>query len=457
MASPGKDGVQADQSVTSRRSLPLSLTFSKNVWSLLALTLAVCTSIGVFAVTMNLYLVARGYREDFIGLVSFASAIALTAAAIPAGYLSNRFGARRCLVLGTVGLGVAGTLAATVSEPSAIVAAMVLHGAAQAFIFVPSTPYLMENARGKDHPRVFAASFAAMSLGGILGSSLGGFVPSMNLAGVTDAVGNYRVALLVGAALAVVGAIVMVAARERKKNVSPRPDSDSMPSATAATDLTSELPASRPGVGREIAAMAIATALLNVPTALLTVFFNVYLHEEIGAPTQAIGLIYAIGAAVMVPLGLAGPRIGARYGALRVIATTRFVSGFVVLLPAMVTSLGGGGAAFVFRSGLVGLAQPLDSAFVMGRMPRHLRAHVSAIRNMSLDISWAVTSIVAGFVVIRWGYRPIFYIGAICTVASAMVYYAVFRDATARPHDEPPGPADVALGPNSAQVTDFRR
>src|SRR5207244_917471 len=74
--------------------------FRRNLWLLLAQNLAVFLGIAVQALILNLYLIALGYREDFIGLVAFVQTAAIGAGAMPASWLAPRVGVRRVLVGG---------------------------------------------------------------------------------------------------------------------------------------------------------------------------------------------------------------------------------------------------------------------------------------------------------------------------------------------------------------------
>ena len=81
---------------------------------------------GVFAVLFNLYLLEAGYRESFVGQAIAANGLGMALAAIPAGLLSDRWGRRRCLLLGAALDAAAQLVRATVLDPGAIVGASLL-------------------------------------------------------------------------------------------------------------------------------------------------------------------------------------------------------------------------------------------------------------------------------------------------------------------------------------------
>ena len=57
---------------------------------------------GIQGVLFNLYLVAGGFEEAFVGQALGAAGLGLATAATPAGLLADRLGRRRCLMLGVL-------------------------------------------------------------------------------------------------------------------------------------------------------------------------------------------------------------------------------------------------------------------------------------------------------------------------------------------------------------------
>jgi len=60
------------------------------------------TGYGIFQVLFNLYLVQGGHDPAFVGRTVSLTALGLALAALPAGVLADRWGRRRCLVLGAL-------------------------------------------------------------------------------------------------------------------------------------------------------------------------------------------------------------------------------------------------------------------------------------------------------------------------------------------------------------------
>src|SRR5436309_1207274 len=88
------------------------------------------TAHGIFSVLFNLYLVAAGASEGFVGRAVAASGIGMVVAALPAGWLADRWGRRRTLILGAVLEGTGHLVRAlSTHEPLVLAAALIGSGA----------------------------------------------------------------------------------------------------------------------------------------------------------------------------------------------------------------------------------------------------------------------------------------------------------------------------------------
>jgi MFS family permease len=406
--------------------------FRRNFWLLLAQNLAVFLGIAVQALILNLYLVALGYREDFIGLVAFVQTAAIGVGAMPASWLSPRVGARRVLIGATVALGGSFGLMAWLEVPALILVASAVSGVSMAHIFVPSAPYLADNTGPKERRAAFSANFAALSLASVAGSALGGLVPGL-VGG--NALLGYRYALLAGSALSALGALPLLIADDRRLEspllASPgradgverplgRPGRERAPGSAGAAGRRSQR--------RDMVAMAAATVLLAAATALVVAFFNVFLRDVVAAPTAEIGTVFAVSSIAMAPGSLVGPAAARRWGAVPMIVIPRLLSAPLVLLLALLPStLLLSGAVYALRSMLVSISQPLDNAFAMELVSPRDRARVAALRTMSWNGGWAVATGLGGIAIVYVGYPLIFATAALLTLASVAVHWGHFR------------------------------
>jgi predicted MFS family arabinose efflux permease len=406
--------------------------FRRNLWLLLAQNVAVFLGIAVQALILNLYLVALGYREDFVGLVAFVQTAAIGLGAMPASWLSPRLGARLVLIGATIALGASFGLMASLEVPALILVASAISGVAMAHIFVPSAPYLADNTGSDERRAAFSANFAALSLASVAGSALGGLVPGL----VGDnALLGYRYALLAGSLFSALGALPLLVADDRRAE---DPPASELGRAVRESPSPSALHSNRGGgagtrlkrrsLTRDMVAMAGATTLLAAATALVVAFFNVFLRDVVAAPTGQIGTVFAAASVAMAPGSLIGPAAARRWGAVPVIVLPRLLSAPLILTLALLPStLLLCGSVYALRSMLVSISQPLDNAFAMELVSPRDRARVAALRTISWNGGWAVATGLGGIAIVSVGYPSIFATAALLTLGSVAVHWASFR------------------------------
>src|SRR2546422_7442690 len=140
------------------------------------------TGYGVMAVLYNLYLVEGGFQESFVGSAVSVTALGLALVALPAGVLAERWGRRRCLVLGAVLEGVGFVARASVLARGPILVASFVAGAGQSMLAIAAAPFITEHSTPKERTHLFSAFFACALLAGVVGSGLGGWLPRFAMA-----------------------------------------------------------------------------------------------------------------------------------------------------------------------------------------------------------------------------------------------------------------------------------
>src|SRR5438552_7386034 len=101
---------------------------------------------GIFAVVFNLYLLEGGYRESFIGRAVSLNGLGMALAALPAGLLADRWGRRRCLILGAIIDAAAQMTRASSFSPAAVLAGSFFAGAGQSMLATAGAPFLTDHS-----------------------------------------------------------------------------------------------------------------------------------------------------------------------------------------------------------------------------------------------------------------------------------------------------------------------
>jgi predicted MFS family arabinose efflux permease len=324
------------------------------------------------------------------------------------------------LIGATLVLGGAFALMALLEQGPLLLVTGAISGVAMAHVFVPSAPYLADNSTMEQRRAAFAANFGALSLASVLGSALGGIVPSLLGGGDSEqSVLGYRVALLAGGIFSGLGALPLLFADDTRAP-------GSLPAPTAPGSAP---PKRARSVRRDMIAMAIATALLASSTGLVVQFFNVFLRDVVLVPTAEIGTIFAAAALAMAPGSFVGPLFARRIGSVAAIVLPRLLTAPIILLLAILPWSGlVCGVIYILRSGLVAISQPLDNAFAMELVSPRDRARVAALRTVSWNGGWAIATGLGGIAILHVGYPAIFAIAAALTFGSVAAHWAAFRD-----------------------------
>jgi len=380
------------------------------------------TAHGVYQVLFNLYLVRAGHGPAVVGHAISLVGIGLAVAAIPAGVLANRWGRRRCILLGATLDGLGNVLRVIAPQLPVIYGASLIAGVGQAFLQISGYPFLTEHSTPRERTHLFSAFFAVALLAGVVGNALGGWLPGMLSGGAggfaLDLTRAYQVALVLGGAIALLGTIPML----RLRVLDARLDGGSR---------RIEGP-----VRARLVPIGVNALLIGAGAGLVIPFMNLYFAQRFQCSSAQIGSFFSIAQVCTAAASLLGPALARRYGKLRTAVGAELMS-----LPFLVTlgaehSLSLAVGAFWIRATLMQAASPLLGTFVMEALPPAYRAHATSLTNLAWNIGWSISATLAGVVIQHFGYSVPFYITAVLYGAAALYFYFSFRN-TPETADEP--------------------
>jgi len=372
------------------------------------------TGHGIMSVLYNLYLVEGGYQESFVGTAVSVVALGLALTALPAGVLAERWGRRRCLVLGAVLDGAGFVVRASVLAPAPILAASFVAGAGQAMLAIAAAPFITEHSTARERTHLFSAFFASALLAGVAGSALGGWLPRVAMAlphaARPDLLHAYRAVLLLGAAFCWSAALPLLRLRGMVETPLQRADEPVPPDAA-----------------RRLFPIALNAALIGSGAGLVIPFMNLYFKSRFRCSSGQIGLFFSLAQVLTALAALLGPAVARRFGKMRTAVVSELLSlPFLVTLGAE-SHLGIAVVAFWLRATLMQASTPLLQTFIMEALPSGLRARATSVMNLLWNVGWAVSATLAGLIIQRFGYAVPFYFTAALYATAASTFYLAFR------------------------------
>ena len=283
---------------------------------------------GIFLLLYNLYLVALGYQEDFIGLLSLVQMGAIAVGAIPTGALADRVGPRPVLIVGTLVIAVGALGMSLVASPVALALLNVVTGIG--FCHRVVHPFLAVNTSPAQRTLVFSANSAAISIAGTTGSLIGGQLPALFSTvfglGGADSIMAFRISLAFGALVGLLAAIPI--SRTTDKSEGPPPE--------VATGGTAPPLDRSPAESRRLTTLLVgATLLFAFSGALVGPFVNVYFSRVLGLSASSISFILAASSLLAAVATVAASRLADRIGTVRTMVLVRAAGAPMLILLAL--------------------------------------------------------------------------------------------------------------------------
>jgi MFS family permease len=389
--------------------------FSRDINLFLIFNLLVYIGSGVFALIFNLYLVALGLREDFIGVFNAGHTLSIAAAGMTRGPVLRRVGTWNAVFFGASAFTVISlALAIAESQPVLLILAA-LYGIAVAYLSTTTMPFLIDWGSRTRRAEESAVTFSLISLAGTLGSLVGGFVPALigQVVGEDgDNVVAYRWTIIIGTVLASTSLIPMLMMGEARRA---RPHEEVS---------HAERPEAVPDKQRTRSDMAVFVAvggIMALGIGMVAPFYNVYL-TTLGATASQVGFIFAAGGIAAAIIGLGAPALAARLGSLRAIFWVRIsvVPAYLLLLlhPTLAVAV----IAHLVRMVSVSMGWPLDSTFIAELLPPGARSSVFGLRSASWNMLWSVASLIGGWVIVGAGYSWTFASLVVFSAAAVLLF-----------------------------------
>ncbi len=369
-------------------------------------------AMGVFRLLFNFYALSLGMDQSFIGTLITAGSLTALLVALPMGFLSDKLGRKRSLMLG--GALVAAAVFSMALWPSRLMFILmnIVSGTGQSLMAVTVSPFLVENSGEEERTYLFSISQGLQTATGFVGNWLGGYLPGWlaDYLGVSATSSQAYAAALsviaVGAALALLPLLWL-----------------KMPQSITAQEKSIFAPleyaARAPGL---LGKLILPMLLTSLGAGLIMPFMNIFYRTVHHQPDPVIGNLFAWGSLAM-GLGLvAAPPLADKVGKIQLVVITQALSIPFLILMGFAPWFWVSAFAYYIRLALMNMGGPVYNAFVMERVEPAARGTVASLVSMSWSFGWAFSPQLSGWIQVHYGFGPAF-AGTITLYSLAVILY----------------------------------
>lgn len=374
--------------------------------TLMAVSIAVCaayTGIGLVGPVRVLYAQSRGASLAIISAMASAYLLSNFVAQYPSGWLADRFGRRRLLVVGLLVQAVLSLVYLPITDPTLFIALRVVEGLAAAAVLPSARAIIADTVPNEQRGEAYGLFSAFFNVGFLLGPALGGLL----------AVTGYASAFI-GAVACRIVAVVIVLALVPETAPPPTNEQRDQGSAFAWRELVT-----LPLVGAYVLAFG-DYLFIGFDEVLLPL----WMHNHLGASVAVIGLAYVTWAGPSIVLSPVGGRVAdrRRRSALILIFGLAQVPFYIVYGLANAAWLVV--ALFALHAVIYAFIAPAVDAHVAAASPPDARARVqSAYSAMGLIGAFVGANALTALYAVNFR-LPLFALGAaygICVLAGGLV------------------------------------
>ncbi|GGA47631.1 MFS transporter [Psychrobacillus lasiicapitis] len=397
-------------------------SFNRNIRLFMLANMLIQTGMGIFAVMYNLYIKELGFPETVNGTVISMTSLATAIILIPAGFLSDRYGRKGMIILGTiVSVLTLFYRSVTISEQSIIYAAF-LTGLFMALVQVSGVPFLAENSRASERMHLFSIHFSLVTIASVIGSLGGGVLAdALHLYANMSVLISIKWVLIIGSFIFGLGLIPLFQLKPSEK----------VEETVRGTDAkTKEIPSNFKRNITVIVLFGFANLLIGTGSGLVIPYLNLYFSNRFDASNAYVGLILSLGSAMTAVAMLLGPALVKRVGHVRALVIFQLLSIPFLFITGYTNSLIIASLGFLLRQALMNAGNPIQSAIAMDLVHDKYKGLANSVNQMVFHIGWASTGGIATGLVMAygfyWGYAYTFSITGVLYIIASTYFYILF-------------------------------
>jgi len=406
---------------------------------------------GILLVLYNLYLVSLGYHADFVGFVLFTGTLGAGLSIFPAGACIDRFSGKNILILSSLLIGIAGAGQILFRQPVPLLLSSFVAGIGLAFLLVITAPFLTLNSTSEERPHLFSINISLGLITLVLGEVIGGILPVLFrsipwfmeplpkgtfflLASQPEA-RSYQLALLFSGIIAIPSFIPLfmmsnIRPSRRIKNDSTRQSSSGKwfsLGGWGGASFSHVISLVNIFLQSAFFVLVLVYVLTGFGAGLFIPYFNIYFVQHLNASPALFGLIDGGANAITALLTLTAPRLAERIGKINAITFTRLASIPLLLIIGLTSFLPIAAILYLFRQGTMDMSAGILQVFSMESVTERHRGLANSSYQAAFQVPWAIAAPIGGLIIVRFGYSPIFLLGAFFYLLTIIILRVRFR------------------------------
>jgi MFS family permease len=404
----------AERAVYHARSLPATLWHGVRLWwsttelggdfpTFLAVSFLFNFGMYMFFLLYNLYLLDRGFKENFLGILTGAVTLGGVAGTLPAGVLIQRLGVRRALLICMSLVSLIFVLRSTCASPVPLLVLAFLGGFVLVIWAVALSPTIAKLTTEKNRTFGFTVVFFFGIAVGILGGQVGGRLPGwlIQLSPLLTASSAKQVALLLACGIVAL-AIVPVSRLTLQANPVRERETYSW----------------NPFLLRFL----IPVALWSIAIGGFSPFFSAYFSRYWQMPLKQIGIVDSMSRISQLLAILAAPAVFRKVGLITGIASAQIAAAIALACLALASGTSTATVIYVGYVAFQWMSEPAIFTVLMNHLELKDRAGASALTFLVINLSQAIATVVAGASFVRFGYPAVISVTAAVGVVAASLF-----------------------------------
>ncbi len=391
-------------------------SFNRNIKLHLATHFISNLGYGAFRAIFNLYILSMGITPDFLGIILSLAPFASAIASIPIGFLAEKIGFKRSLLLVNIVIGSAYFIQVISPNHTLIMSGAFLAGLAACGNFIIQLPFVSHYAKENKNQ-----AYTLLALVFMLGNSIGALISGsifvwFNIIFASETLA-YRVLLTFFSLVIIAGSIPLFFMDEDK------------PPSHKDISLSPYL--------KEIDANTVKFASVELfvgfGLAFVALFLNVIFVYYFNSSIEMFGFMSAVLVIPAIFFLFTGPSIAEKITGLRVVLISRFLSIFLTLSVVLTQNVLIGSGAYILYRAFLGLSQSLWFAFAISVATKRSRMATSAWLEITFQIGLGIAALLGGRLIANESYLMLGILSSAATAISFLLTYLFFGRKKAQP------------------------